>query len=209
MPKLAKAARERYIPGWRKFLAQFWDEGRLYVDIAGSSPEPHAVQQMIMDYGAPGFVANMVAFDTFLVPRLADFVGLSVNELEKQFSNMGLVRRTETTITILAFVEETWNKNCWRIQQGRNFNKRPKIIDNVTDTCPHIYDEFLVSAASMTCISAASEPASASPVPTGLAAHCWLAPTPPIPTEPPPPPPPPPPPLPTAAADEFASSVWA
>jgi hypothetical protein len=185
MPKLAQAARERYIPGLRKFLAKVWDEGLLYVDKAGSAPEPHAVKRMMMDYGAPGLVANMVAFDTILVPRLADLMGLSVNELEKKFSHMGLVRRTETQITILAFVEKTWNKNCWRIQQGRNYQKKPEIIDNVTDTCPHTYDEFL-----------ATEPPPPPP------------PSPP-PPRPPPPPPPPSPPLPEAAADEFVSSLWA
>jgi hypothetical protein len=169
MPKLSLAAREKHIPGWRKFLAQMWDEGLLYVDIASCLPEPHAVQQMIMNYGGPDCVANMVAFDAHYEPRLADLMALSSDELEKKYSQIGLARRTETDrepkVTTLAFVKETWNRNSWRIQQGRNYRKKPQIFDQIAGTRPPTYDDFLVGAASMTGISSAPAPASASALP--------------------------------------------
>ena len=75
-------------------------------------------------------------------------MALSSDELEKKYSQIGLARRTETDrepkVTTLAFVKETWNRNSWRIQQGRNYRKKPQIFDQIAGTRPPTYDDFLV-----------------------------------------------------------------
>ena len=171
MPRLGKAARWKWIPGWRKFLAQMWDAGNLYVDV--SPPSPHPVQEMIMSYG-PGQVANMVAFSAEFLPRLATEMKLSNQELQKKFSVFGLRRRTEPfgdegnmiNMTRFKFFMEAWNQNCRRLQMGycRQEGASQLIVDNDVDTCPRTYDDFLAGAASAAGTS--DESAIASPPPS-------------------------------------------
>lgn len=143
--RLGERAEKDWVPGLRQFLQWACGEGHLYVEDFGG--ETHVARELMMTYNANGDVAGQVAFNVQHMATLAEMMHVVRGDINQRLSDtlhkMGVSQRTANVngqnYKVLAFVENLFIQNAWKLCKGKKFNIEP----NYVTQRPTAYDHIL------------------------------------------------------------------